>query len=104
MSYVTMDEAKLHLKQRLDDDFADIALKIDAAEEWAAEFLNRPLSELLIETGSPPSIDGGELRPSVKVAILQRLEAFYDRDPATAEDLVRDAQNVLYPFRIGLGV
>lgn len=104
MSYVTMDEAKAHLKQTLDDDFDDIALKIEAAEEWAAEFLNRPLSDLLLDTDSPPSPGSGELRPSVKVAILQRLEAFYDRDQDNVQELITDAQNVLYPFRTGLGV
>lgn len=102
MSYVTMDEAKAHLKEKHDDDFDDIALKIEAAEEWAAEFLNRPLSELLLEVDSPPT--DGELRPSVKVAILQRMEAMFERDPATAERLVSDARDILYPFRIGLGV
>lgn len=99
-----MDEAKAHLKQRLDDDFDDIALKIEAAEAWAVEFLQRPLSDLATSTDSPPSPDGGELNPAVKVAILQRMEAFYDRDPANAKALVDDATDVLYPFRIGLGV
>lgn len=103
MSFVSMDEATAHLKQTLDDDFDDIALKIEAAEEWAAQFLNRDLSELLITTSSPPGADG-DLNPAVKVAILQRLEAFYDRDPATSKDLIEDAQAVLYPFRTGLGV
>ena len=40
----------------------------------------------------------------MKVAILQRLEAFYERDPATAKQLVDNAIDVLYPFRDGLGV
>jgi hypothetical protein len=101
--YVTMDEAKAHLHQLLDDDFDDIAAKIDAAEERAAQFLNRPLSELLIESGSPPTLDG-ELNPSVKLAVLQLLEASYDRDPATMNELIADAHAMLYPFRIGLGV
>jgi hypothetical protein len=104
MSYVTMDEAQAHLKQRLDDDFHDIALKIEASEVWAAEFLNRPLSDLLIEVDSPPSLDGGDLNPAVKLAILERLEAFYHRDPANMEKLIADARDVLYPFRVGLGV
>lgn len=99
-----MEEARAHLKQRLDDDFDDIALKIEAAESWAVQFLQRPLSDLTTSTASPPGLDGGELDPAVKVAILQRMEAFYDRDPANAQALVDDAINVLYPFRVGLGV
>lgn len=104
MSYVSMDEAKAHLKQTLDDDFDDIALKIEAAEAWAVEFLQRPLSELTTSSDSPPSPDGGELNPAVKVGILQRMEAMYERDPDTSKGLVDDAINILYPFRVGLGV
>lgn len=104
MSFVTMDEAQNHLKQRLDDDFDDIALKLEAAEAWTVEYLNRPLSDLLIAVDSPPTLDGGELNPAVKLGILERLEAFYTRDPANMELLISDARDVLYPFRIGLGV
>lgn len=102
--YVSMDEARGHLKEIPAEDFEDVALKIEAAEEWAAEFLNRPLSELLNESSDSPPDPSGELKPSVKVAILLRLEAFYERDPATSEGLIKDAREVLYPFRTGLGV
>ena len=104
MSYVSMAEAQAHLKQKLPDDLDDIAAKIDAAESRATQFLNRPLSELLVDgADSPPTLDG-ELDPAVKLAVLQLVEAAYLRDPDTMQKLIDDAHAILYPFRIGLGV
>lgn len=73
MAAVTLQEAKAHLRvDGADDgDDADIALKLAAAEDMAAHYLNRPI----------PWVDGeGQAVPvpaAVKAAILLHLGDLY---------------------------
>lgn len=108
MSLVSLIEAKKHLRVEIHDDDEYIALLIDAAEQWAAEFLNRPLSDLLLSGGvSPPSLDG-ELQPAVKMGVLVIVGDLYEN----REQIVTGAsvasnslwERILYPYRVGLGV
>lgn len=106
--YVSLIEAKKHLRVEIPDDDDYIALLIDAAEQWAAEFLNRPLSELLSNPGeSPPSLDG-HLQPAVKVGILVIIGDLYtNREQIVVGTIVASNtlwERILYPYRIGLGV
>lgn len=108
MSYVSLPEAKKHLHVEIPDDDEYIALLIDAAEQWAAEFMNRPLSDLLVAQGdSPPTIDG-QLQPAVKLGVLIIVGDLYEnREQIVSGTTVASNglwERILYTFRVGLGV
>ncbi|MBP2303426.1 head-tail connector protein [Azospirillum picis] len=71
MPIVTLDEAKAHLRVDGADEDADITLKLAAAEDAAAQHLNRPVPW--------SDADGAEVPvpASVKVAILLILGDLY---------------------------
>lgn len=64
MAVVTLDEAKAHLRVDGSDDDADITLKLAAAEDAAAQALNRPIPWMDADDAEVP------VPASVKVAIL----------------------------------
>ncbi|WP_448208480.1 head-tail connector protein [Azospirillum sp. sgz302134] len=97
MAIVTLDEAKAHLRVDGPDDDADIGLKLAAAEDLAAQLLNRPL----------PWTDGaGAVVPvpaAVKAAILLILGDLYASREAMSAGLTL-AENptlgrLLAPYR-----
>lgn len=97
--YVTLEEAKAQVVVDEDVDIHDDRLTrlIVAAELWAEEFLNRPLGDLVTETG------GDELREDVKSAVLLHVE--FEFDPAAQQDkTISAAERLLWPHRIGLEV
>lgn len=108
MSLVSLIEAKKHLRVEIPDDDEYIALLVDAAEQHAAEFLNRPLTDLLLGDGdSPPSLDG-QLQPAVKMGVLIIVGDLYvNREQIVAGVSIASNklwENILYPYRVGLGV
>lgn len=97
--YVTLAEAKGQVAVDLDVSIHDARLTrlIVAAELWAEEFVNRPLGDLVSETGT------SEVREDVKSAILLHVEFEFDPDaqkPATIEA----CQRLLWPHRLDVGV
>lgn len=71
MTVVTLDEAKAHLRVDGTDDDADIALKLAAAEDDVARYLDRPLPWTDAD-GTPVAVP-----PAVKAAILLVLGDLY---------------------------
>ena len=81
---------------------------IDAAEQRAAAFLNRPLSELLDSVAPPDVADAVDYASAVRHAILLYVaDSVMQRENivagVTAVEL-RTAENILWPYRVGLGV
>lgn len=97
--YVSLEEAKGQVVVDEDVEIHDDRLTrlIVAAELWAEEFVNRPLGDLVTETG------GTELREDVKSAILLHVEFEFDPD-AQKEATIKAAERLLWPHRIELGV
>lgn len=102
MIYITLDEVKgqvsIHASRTdLDDRLTRLGT---AAEAWAANFLNAPLSDYEESpVSSPPS-----LPEDLKSAILLHVEAEFDRDEKNFELLLKRAQELLWPYRVELGV
>lgn len=71
MAAVTLDEAKAHLRVDGTDDDADITLKLAAAEDAAAQYLDRHLPWTDADDAEAP------VPASVKVAILLILGDLY---------------------------
>lgn len=165
-TYIPLDQAKAALRVdaglTVDDDYI-IAL-IGAAEDWAENFTNRSLAQLMQFTNSPTdsglspapepidspagnaawrdpaALDWGggfdwtlgvgdwslaqqtwaanvnanpvqsdasivsRQRRDVRAAILLYLTTLYDQDVATIELLEQRATDMLWPYRLGLGV
>jgi len=102
MSYVTLDEAKDQVSIPREDDADDERLQrlIDAAEAWAENFLNAPLGdyeESPVE--SPPA-----LPEDLKSGILLHVEAEFDRDMANFDTIMKRAHDLLWPYRVQVGV
>lgn len=97
--YVSLEEAKAQVVVDEDVDTHDDRLTrlIVAAELWAEEFLNRPLGDLVTETG------GDELREDVKSAILMHVEFEFDPD-AQKDKTIQACERLLWPHRLELGV
>lgn len=109
MSYIKLAEAKSFLNVYFDEKDAEIQTAIDGAEDIAAEFLGRPLSDLVLEDSPPADSPGAaELRPGVKVEILRLVsELWQNREVhvigASIANNPMHYQN-LHFFRTGLGV
>jgi hypothetical protein len=100
--YVTLDEAKEQVSVELDNDAHDERLTrlIKAAHLWAKEFLNAELEDYEDSPStSPPTIP-----EDMKSAILLHIELEFDRDERNMELLLKRAEQLLWPHRVGLGV
>jgi len=100
MESITLDEAKGQCSVDLDFDGHDDRLErlILAAEQWAIQYCNlESLEDFAAE--SPPE----QLPEDVKSALLLHVEWEFDRDPG-AGHLLKRAEDLLWPHRIGLGV
>ncbi|WP_188260865.1 head-tail connector protein [Azospirillum tabaci] len=97
MSVVTLEEAKAHLRVDGTDDDADIDLKLAAAEDLAAQVLNRPVPWT--------NVDGDEVPvpASVKAAILLILGDLYANREAsivgTSHTVNPTVERLLWPHR-----
>lgn len=109
MSYITLAEAKSFLNVYFDEKDAEIQGAIDAAEDIAAEFMGRPLSELEL-ADSPPadSPAAAALRPGVKVEILRLVSEFWQNREVNVIGTIIAPNPLHYQnlhfFRRGLGV
>jgi hypothetical protein len=103
VSQVTLEEAKDQVSIEHENDLHDARLLrlIGAAESWAANFLNRDLDFV---SDSPVDSPGADYPEAVKSAILLHVEAEFDRDPQTMELLIARARDLLWPYRVGLGI
>ena len=108
MPYVTLDQLKAHL--RLDpspDTAADAELEQirDSAEEWVSQFLNSPVPWYDNTTSPPTAVP----TPAtiVRAALMYAAELYELREGSvvgvsyTKTDTIR---NLLYPYRVGLGI
>lgn len=107
--YVTVEEAKDFLGVYYTEKDALIAQFIEAAEAHVANFLGGPLSDWqLASDNSPPDLDGGELKPNVKLGILYYVADFWANREITVTGTIvavnQMAENVLHFERKGLGV
>ena len=106
MALPTLADLKVHLRIRHGLEDADLQMKLDAAIDQAAQFLNRPipwpldpLAEVLVPADVPPS---------VRAAILiLAAELYANRERSVVGAIytpIPTAMNLLNPYRVGLGV
>lgn len=104
MSLISIETAKKYLNVIHDADDETLQLLLDGAEDEAADFIDRPLSELLPEPLSEETSETGNSLPSGFIAgVLLLLQASYQSSPADAEKLRKNAETKLTPYRIGWG-
>lgn len=109
--YVSLAEAKLWCRVFVDDDDDLLSsILIPAAEGAVEQFLGRPLSDPHLHvkgSTSPPDLDA-QLLPTVKAGVLYYIADFYENREITVTGTIvavnKTAENILYPFRTGLGV
>lgn len=102
MSIITLAMAKQFLDVIHNADDAKLQTLLDAAEDEAAQYINRPLAELQAEEASSEQPDA--LPGSVVMGVMLLLQAAYQATPDDAEKLRRAAEVKLTPYRIGWGV
>lgn len=101
MPILNLTEIKHHLRLDSDDEDAHLSLLAEAAEHYAAEFLDRPVPWLDTE-GQPVPVPA-----SVKVALLLIVADLYENREAQSLSNTQQnpaLQNLLMPYRIGIGV
>jgi hypothetical protein len=119
MSVITLAEVKRHLRVTHTSDDLLIQTLIDAAENEAAQFMNREdlprtdaeapefLSDSDFDSDSDSqeaASDSDDVAPSVRVAVYFLVQAKYDAaDTAEREGLRKTAEGLLWPYRYRLG-
>lgn len=130
MSYVTLEQAKAHLLVIHDSDDVLIQQNLDAAEDYAANYMNRPniadnpVNPWVRNQGSvadwlvpahcrplPPVVSSELVDPvpkSVVQAILLLVGDYYENRTATIVGTIATpnpaAENLLWFHRVGLGI
>lgn len=115
MSYVTLEQAKAHLLVIHDSDDDLIMQNIDAAEAYAANYMNRPAIEdnphcTWLRNQPVPVVSSEPQDPvpkSVVQAILLLVGDYYENRTAqvtTALTPNAAAENLLWFHRIGMGI
>lgn len=116
MSYVTLDQAKAHLLVIHDSDDTLIQQNIDAAEAYAANYMNRPVIEdnphcTWLRNQPVPVTSSEPLDPvpkSVVQAILLLVGDYYENRTASIVGTIVSpnpaAENLLWFHRIGMGI
>jgi len=101
--YITLNEAKDQVSIEHDNVAHDARLTrlIIAAEAWAINFLN---VDSLADLENSPHTSPPDFPEDVKSGILLHVEAEFDRDEKNFELLIKRAEQLLWPYRIGLGV
>lgn len=102
--YITLDEAKDQVSVERDFTGHDARLTrlIEAAERWAVQFLN--IDSLADLEGSPQTSPPTTFPEDVKSGILLHVEMEFDRDERNFELLLKRAEQILWPYRINVGV
>lgn len=101
MNWLTLQEVKAHLRVEHDEEDALIEQQMRAAEDYVAQYLNRPV---------PWTDDNGdpvEVPASVRAAALMVVSGLYYHRDAQASDAVEDnpaVERLLHFHRVGLGV
>lgn len=104
MSLISIETAKKYLNVIHDADDETLQLLLDGAEDEAADFIDRPLIELLPEPSSEETSETVNSLPAgVTAGVLLLLQASYQSSPADAEKLRKNAETKLTPYRIGWG-
>ena len=101
MSIITLATAKSYLDVIHNADNAKLQTLLNAAEDEAAQYINRPLAELQLEEASSEHPD--PLPGSVMLGVMLLLQAAYQATPDDAEKLRRAAEVKLAPYRCGWG-
>src|SRR5690606_2170620 len=101
MSIITLDIAKQYLDVIHNSDDAKLQRLLDGAEDEAAQYMNRSLSDLLPEEVSSENPD--DLPGSVLLGVMLLLQAVYQATPDDAEKLRKAAEVKLAPYRCGWG-
>lgn len=111
MTLIDLTTAKLHLRLDSDDEDALVQLYVSAASAAAINFLNRNVYASLDELESaaePPDANPMVINDAVRAAVLLILGHLYaNREEvvlASATQMPFGAHNLLYPYRIGMGV
>ena len=101
--YISLDEAKDQVS--VERSFAGhderLTRLIAAAEQWATQFLN---VDSLADLEGSPQTSPPDFPEDVKSGILLHVQAEFDRDPQNFDLLMKRAEQLLWPHRIGLGV
>lgn len=101
MSIITLEIAKQYLDVIHNSDDAKLQRLLDGAEDEAAQYMNRSLSDLFPEEVSSENPD--DLPGSVLLGVMLLLQAAYQATPDDAEKLRRAAEVKLAPYRCGWG-
>lgn len=117
MSYVTLEQAKEHLLVIHDSDDGLIQQNINAAEAFAANYMNRPEIDDNPSTpwarNLPPGVASSEphdpVPKNVVQAILLMTADFYENRTSGTIDAMSQSKNatveaLLWPNRIGMGI
>lgn len=110
---VTLDEARLQIRQ--DDDVSDgnLSIYITAASEQCVTFLGRPLyltqedldAAIASVTAHEDDDNAMVVNGSIRAACLLQLAALMrNAEDGEQSPLNRASTNLLWPFRVGLGV
>lgn len=104
--YLTLAQAKSYSNIYFSDKDADLQLLLDAAEAFVANFLNRPLSDLVEELDSPAGTEG--LKPDVQVLVLGAFDDLWqNKGTQVVGTIISDNptwMRALHLYRIDLGV
>ena len=113
MNIIPIDEAMRHLRAE-DEDSADVELYLAAAEDSAAQFLNRKVyaDQVAMNTAIAEGSAGDRpiaINPSIRAACLLILGALFENREdvvvgTISSELPGGSRVLLMPYRIGLGV
>lgn len=113
MNVISTEEAMRHLRAE-EDDRADVELYLAAAEDSAAQFMNRHMyaDQAALEEAVADGSSGDRpvvINPSIRAACLLIAGKLYNsREDAvtgtSVTELPSGSQSLLMPYRIGLGV
>lgn len=98
----SLDDLKAHLRIRHTQEDADLQARLDAAVDYAAQFINRSIP-WADEEGEPVSVPS-----SVRLAILIIAAEYYaNREESVVGTIytkIPKAENMLHFYRVGLGI
>lgn len=103
MSIITLSEAKLHARIDGTDEDTIAQVYLDAAEQSAAEFLNRAIYASDVGTDTT----GIVMNAAIRAACLLTFGHLYANREATgqeAKELPMGVQYLLMPYRLEMGV
>jgi hypothetical protein len=108
VAYVSLALAKEHCNITAEVSDTLLQMYVDAAEQRVAAYLNRPLSDVLDPIEPPDVADPVGFATAVKHAILLYVADAVDNRGTlvigTISSTLPTAENILYPYRVGLGV